>query len=133
MSVRAVIDTNVLVSSFLSKNPNSPTVRIARAIANGVFTPVFSKEMLEEYEEVLGRCHFKFTPSDISILLGKIKEHGMEIAPIDSSEDSPDPDDKVFFCTALAGDARLVTGNARHYPKSTIVVSPGEFCKIAAI
>ena len=31
MSVKAVIDTNVLVSSFLSKNPNSPTVRIANA------------------------------------------------------------------------------------------------------
>lgn len=30
MSVKAVIDTNVLVSSFLSKNPNSPTVLTQR-------------------------------------------------------------------------------------------------------
>ena len=32
MSVKAVIDTNVLVSSFLSKNPLSPPVKIADAI-----------------------------------------------------------------------------------------------------
>ena len=49
MSVKAVIDTNVLVSSFLSKNPNSPTVRIANALLGGRFTPVYSRGMIDEY------------------------------------------------------------------------------------
>ena len=40
MSVKAVIDTNVLVSAFLSKNQDSPTVRIANAIFDEMFIPV---------------------------------------------------------------------------------------------
>ena len=133
MGIKAVIDTNVLVSSFISKNPNSPTVRIIKAIAEGIFTPVYSDDILCEYEEVLGRGHFKFTPEAISILINRIKEIGEAVSPVASEEDFPDPDDKVFFCTALAGDAQLVTGNAKHYPSAEFVVTPTQFCEIAGI
>ena len=133
MGIKAVIDTNVLVSSFISKNPNSPTVRIIKAITEGIFTPVYSNDILSEYEEVLGRGHFKLDPSAISILIQRIKEIGEAVSPIDSGEDFPDPDDKVFFCTALAGDAKLVTGNIKHYPPAELVVTPAQFCEIAGI
>lgn len=133
MGIKAVIDTNVLVSSFISKNPNSPTVRIIKAIAEGIFTPVYSDDILSEYEEVLGRGHFKLDPSAISILIQRIKEIGEAVSPIDSEEDFPDADDKVFFCTALAGDAKLVTGNIKHYPPAELVVTPAQFCEIAGI
>ena len=133
MGIKAVIDTIVLVSSFISKNPNSPTVRIIKAIAEGIFTPVYSDDILSEYEEVLGRGHFKLDPSAISILIQRIKEIGEAVSPIDSEEDFPDPDDKVFFCTALAGDAKLVTGNIKHYPPAELVVTPAQFCEIADI
>lgn len=133
MGIKAVIDTNVLVSSFISKNPNSPTVRIIKAIAEGIFTPVYSDDILSEYEEVLGRGHFKLDPAAISILIQRIKEIGEAVSPIDSEEDFPDPDDKVFFCTALAGDAKLVTGNIKHYPPAELVVTPAQFCEIAGI
>ena len=133
MGIKAVIDTNVLVSSFISKNPNSPTVRIIKAIAEGIFTPVYSDDILSEYEEVLGRGHFKLDPAAISILIQRIKEIGEAVSPIDSEEDFPDPDDKVFFCTALAGDAKLVTGNIKHYPAAELVVTPAQFCEIAGI
>jgi len=133
MGIKAVIDTNVLVSSFISKNPNSPTVRIIKAIAEGIFTPVYSDDILSEYEEVLGRGHFKLDPSAISILIQRIKEIGEAVSPIDSEEDFPDPDDKVFFCTALAGDAKLVTGNIKHYPPAELVVTPAQFCEIVGI
>ena len=133
MGIKAVIDTNVLVSSFISKNPNSPTVRIIKAIAEGIFTPVYSDDILSEYEEVLGRGHFKLDPSAISILIQRIQEIGEAVSPIDSEEDFPDADDKVFFCTALAGDAKLVTGNMKHYPPAELVVTPAKFCEIAGI
>lgn len=133
MGIKVVIDTNVLVSSFISKNPNSPTVRIIKAIAEGIFTPVYSDDILSEYEEVLGRGHFKLDPSAISILIQRIKEIGEAVSPIDSEEDFPDADDKVFFCTALAGDAKLVTGNMKHYPPAELVVTPAQFCEIAGI
>ena len=133
MGIKAVIDTNVLVSSFISKNPNSPTVRIIKAIIEGIFTPVYSDDILSEYEEVLGRGRFKLDPAAISILIQRIKEIGEAVSPIDSEEDFPDPDDKVFFCTALAGDAKLVTGNIKHYPPAELVVTPAQFCEIAGI
>ena len=133
MGIKAVIDTNVLVSSFISKNPNSPTVRIIKAIAEGIFTPVYSDDILSEYEEVLGRGRFKLDPAAISILIQRIKEIGEAVSPIVSEEDFPDPDDKVFFCTALAGDAKLVTGNIKHYPPAALVVTPAQFCEIAEI
>jgi putative PIN family toxin of toxin-antitoxin system len=133
MGIKAVIDTNVLVSSFISKNTNSPTVRIIKAIIEGIFTPVFSDDILSEYEEVLGRGRFKLDPAAISILIQRIKEIGEAVSPIVSEEDFPDPDDKVFFCTALAGDAQLVTGNIKHYPTAELVVTPAQFCEIAGI
>jgi putative PIN family toxin of toxin-antitoxin system len=133
MGIKAVIDTNVLVSSFISKNTNSPTVRIIKAIIEGIFTPVYSDDILSEYEKVLGRGRFKLDPAAISILIQRIKEIGEAVSPIVSEEDFPDPDDKVFFCTALAGDAQLVTGNIKHYPTAELVVTPAQFCEIAGI
>ena len=133
MGIKAVIDTNVLVSSFISKNTNSPTVRIIKAIIEGIFTPVYSDDILSEYEEVLGRGRFKLDPAAISILIRRIKEIGEAVSPIVSEEDFPDLDDKVFFCTALAGDAQLVTGNIKHYPTAELVVTPAQFCEIAGI
>ena len=133
MGIKAVIDTNVLVSSFISKNTNSPTVRIIKAIIEGIFTPVYSDDILSEYEEVLGRGRFKLDPAAISILIQRIKEIGEAVSPIVSEEDFPDPDDKVFFCTALAGDAQLVTGNIKHYSTAELVVTPAQFCEIAGI
>ena len=133
MSIKAVIDTNVLVSSFISKNPQSPTVRVAKAIFDGSFVPVFSADMLDEYEEVLGRGHFNFDMEEVALLIQRIRECGESVVPAESDEEFTDPDDKVFFCTALASDARLVTGNIKHYPRSSTVVTPAEFCDILGV
>ncbi len=55
-----VIDTNVLVSSLLTKNDNASTVRVINKVFEGQIKPVFSKEILAEYHEVLRRKKFKF-------------------------------------------------------------------------
>ena len=52
-----------------------------------------------------------------------IKLFGKEVVPTDSGETFPDPDDKMFFCTALAGASNLVTGNMKHYPKADFIVT----------
>ena len=133
MSVKAVIDTNVLVSSFLSKNPNSPTVRIADALLDGKFTPVYSWGMIEEYVEVLGRDYLNLQASQVKEFVEHLKAIGEEVVPVDSNENFPDPDDKVFFCTALADEAHLVTGNMKHYPPASLVVTPAQFCELLGI
>jgi len=67
--IKAVIDTNVLVSAFWTKNSLSPTVRIADAITRDVFTPLYSPQMIAEYREVLSRSKFGFSPSEVRALV----------------------------------------------------------------
>ena len=133
MSIKAVIDTNVLVSAFLTKNTNSPTYRVADAILDGKFTPVYSLAMFDEYVDVLGRDYLKLPQSSVEELLMHIKLFGKEVVPAESDAHFPDLDDKVFFCTALAGEAHLVTGNMKHYPKADYIVTPAQFCDIVGI
>ena len=54
----AVIDTNVLISALLSKNSTSATVKVYDAIADGLLTPLYHRDILQEYEEVLRRPKF---------------------------------------------------------------------------
>jgi len=136
MNIKAVIDTNVLVSAFWTKNRESPTVRILDAVLAHAFTPLYSSEIIAEYREVLNRSQFGFDADGIEKLLNAIVVYGEPVDPVDSEEVFPDPDDKVFYCVALAKtdeDAKLVTGNVRHYPRSAFVLTPVEFCDLLGI
>lgn len=133
MSVRAVIDTNVLVSAHWTGDADSPTVRVYRALLSGVITALVNDEILSEYRDVLHRPKFGFNAKDVDRGLAYIAQTGETVLPEDSDETFPDPDDRVFYCTALAGGAWLVTGNARHYPRAEFVVTPTQLCGIAGI
>ena len=67
MKKYVVIDTNVLVSALITKNENSPVVRILRFLAGGNIIPVFSEEIISEYNDVLRRKKFKL-PENISYI-----------------------------------------------------------------
>lgn len=54
-----VIYTNVLVSALITRNESSPTVQILRFLATGNIVPVYSYEIVKEYNEVLRRAKFK--------------------------------------------------------------------------
>ena len=131
--IKAVIDTNVLVSAFWTGNRLSPTVRIANAIAHDGFTPMYSPEMISEYREVLSRTKFNFSADEVNALVNHIVAKGELAEPADVDAHFPDPKDKVFYCTAFAGDAHLVTGNMKHYPRGDFIVTPAQFCEIAGI
>lgn len=127
MSYRAVIDTNVLVSALLTHNPQSPTVSVVRAIADGTIVPVYSGYLISEYEEVLGRSGFAL-PADIrDRLIGSIADRGIRFEPEDEPVDMPDEDDRPIFLIAMQTrdlDTYLVTGNGRHFPPVDYVVTP---------
>lgn len=53
---RIVVDTNVLVSALISKNPATSSSRqLLRACAVGTFQPLISLSLFKEYEDVLSR------------------------------------------------------------------------------
>ena len=134
--MKAVIDTNVLVSAFMAKRPDSPTVRILQAIVEGRFTPLYAGDIIAEYREVLARPHFRFNQKAVAAIIDRIVSTGLPIVPAESDEAFPDPDDKIFYCVAQAESddgAKLVTGNLRHYPTAAFVVSPAEFCALIGV
>ncbi len=51
--IRAVLDTNVVIAAFLSKNPSSPTVEIIARWRDDQFTLLYSDHIREEYVEKL--------------------------------------------------------------------------------
>ena len=129
-----VIDTNVLVSALITRNENSPTVQILRFLANGNIVPVYSEDIVKEYNEVLRRAKFKLSESLIINLLKDIMDNGLKITElVEVTETIPDPKDIVFYAVTLSAqdkDAFLVTGNGKHFPEKTFVVTPSELIEI---
>ncbi len=127
----AVIDTNVFVSALLSRHSDSATVQVIEAMLSHVICPLYNKDIMAEYQEVLHRAKFHFPPEAIDYIIKAIQEIGINSERIQSGEIFDDPKDLVFFEVALSkDDAYLVTGNTKHFPNSPIVVTPAEMVAI---
>lgn len=115
--IRAVIDTNVLVSAMISSAGNEALLLMA--INQGLVTPYFSPEILDEYSEVLLRPRFRFPGNEVDALLDLFRLRGKLLNPESTARISPDPDDDKLIACALAAEADfLVTGNKRHFPQT---------------
>ncbi len=125
-----VVDTNVLVSALITRNESSPTVQILCFLASGNIIPVYSDEILKEYNEVLRRDKFKLPEHIIISLLKDIMDNGLKITDLaEVDETMPDPKDVVFYAVTLSAqdkEAFLVTGNGKHFPVKPFVVTPSE-------
>ena len=129
--IYAVIDTNVLVSALLSRFNNTSTVRLLQLLILGEITPIYSDEILEEYQSVLTRSKFGFPDSLINETLDVIRRFGINSSRQETDEQLPDPKDVVFYEVALSvEDSFLVTGNIKHFPKKPFVVTPAEMLQI---
>ena len=129
----AVIDTNVLVSALLSSDDDAATVQIINKIYDGSIIPVFSNEILAEYNEVLRRKKFHFSEELVRTLLDSFISLGELISPSPSGEILPDMKDLPFYEVVLEkkdDDAYLITGNTRHFPAMPFVVTAREFLSI---
>ncbi len=133
MTYYAVIDTNVFISALLSKNNGAATVKVLRAIFNGIIVPLYHNEILAEYNEGLHREKFHFKEKSIQIVLMAVKEFGIEVFPQPTGEIWVDMDDLIFYEVVMekrSDNAYLVTGNQKHYPIRDFIVTPAEMIKI---
>lgn len=131
--VYAVIDTNVLVAALLTKNSDSATVRVLESIADGLITPLYHKDILQEYREVLCRANFKFSKEKVYTIIDLFVEYGVEVFPKPTGEILIDMDDLVFYEVAMEkreDGSYLVTGNLKHYPVKDFIVTPSEMMTI---
>ena len=134
MSYYAVFDTNVLVSSLLTKNPDSATAQVVDAITYRKLIPLYNEEILAEYAEVLCRPKFSFPNVLVHKLLELIQQFGVSVSPQSTGEILPDMDDLVFYEVVMEkrrdDDAYLITGNLKHYPIKPFIVTPAEMMDI---
>lgn len=134
--MRAVIDTNVLVSGII--NPHRPPGRIVDAILSETITVLYDDRILSEYREVLIRPIFGFDRTDVETILDFIEAAGEHISAKAVAFILPDPTDLPFLEVAVAGVAdALVTGNVKHFkPKrgqhNVDVCTPAQFLRRTA-
>jgi putative PIN family toxin of toxin-antitoxin system len=125
----AVIDTNVVVSALLK--PDSVPGQVFMRALTGEITPVLSIGIREEYVEVLARKKFKFDQELVGRVLAAFEEKAVYRSPAhnpDALALVPDPKDVEIYAVTLSAreewEARLVTGNTKHFPQTAFVVTP---------
>jgi len=126
--MKVVLDTNILISALLS--PYGAPAQVFDHVLNGSIVMCYDSRIMAEYREVLSRPKFKFNPKSVSHILDFILQTGISIVPEPMNIDFQDPDDKVFYEVAVHVVGHLVTGNIKHYPAQSIVITPVEFLEL---
>jgi probable toxin-antitoxin system toxin component, PIN family len=132
MKYYAVIDTNVLVSAMIKWN--SVPGNVMELVFDGPIIPVYNPEILKEYREVLSRPKFHLTQEIIDDVLENLENRGISVKSETLDIVFPDPKDRVFYEVVLEErkeeEAYLVTGNIKHFPVETFIVTPRKMLDI---
>jgi putative PIN family toxin of toxin-antitoxin system len=128
--MKVVVDTNVLVSAFLSSQ-GSPSA-IMQMIMSGLLRVCYDMRILNEYAGVLERPKFLISPALSAQFLDHVRTTGELITAAPALLTLPDASDRAFLEVALTAHAAcLITGNLKHFPPSCRmgmpVLAPAEF------
>jgi putative PIN family toxin of toxin-antitoxin system len=113
---RVVIDTNVLVAALI--HPGGFCGRLLDLVVDGAVEVCIDNRILAEYVEVLSRRKFHLPPDKIQTTLDFFRQSSTPVIAHPLGVVLPDPDDLPFLEVAASGQAILVTGNLRHFPKT---------------
>jgi putative PIN family toxin of toxin-antitoxin system len=130
--ILAVIDTNVIVSALLNHDGESNPSIVLTNVISGNITPLYNEDIISEYKDVLSRDKFPFRQEDIESTIDLFVKKGILIdSTVPIKENYPDLDDVVFYEVAMSMDGTyLVTGNIKHFPINSMVVTPAEMVEI---
>jgi putative PIN family toxin of toxin-antitoxin system len=109
--MRLVLDTNVLISAFLS--PAGHPGQILQAWRQQQLELVVSQTLLHEYAEAIGyekiRKRLGFSQAHIEEIVHSLKNSSVFIEDIYTGLTiTADPDDNMLFSTALSGQAEFI-------------------------
>jgi putative PIN family toxin of toxin-antitoxin system len=132
--LRAVLDTNVVISAHLS--PEGQQALILGLALAGHFRCFVSDALLEEYEGVLRRERFGLNPRRVVQSMQIVRRTATLVIPKKRLDVTFDPDDnKVVECALEARADYIVTGNIRHFPsrfQDIRIVLPRQFLTLVA-
>jgi uncharacterized protein len=115
--MRVVLDTNVLVSRFLS--PRGVAAEIFNRWSQELFELVVSEPILAEYAQVLRyekvRTRHRMSDTEITDIMSDLRRYAVLVEP----EQTPrvvkdDPDDDRFLSCAVAGGAEYIVSGDVH-------------------
>ena len=123
-----VVDTNILVSALWSKN--GAPAQIVSKVLQGELIPCYDWRIMDEYRDVLQRPKFKFRPDEINSLLDWFKAIGKSVIVSEIKIDFTDEADKKFYEVAKFCNAKLITGNLKHFPEENFIMSVQDFLSL---
>jgi len=114
VSVKAVVDTNIWISSLIASSKTA--ARLVDEWRKGKFGIVISEQQVLELYDVFSRPKFLFRyridRQEIEDLVSSIATHAERITLKGSTKLCRDPDDDIIIETAIRGKAKyLVTGD----------------------
>ena len=109
--MRVVIDTNIIVSAYLG----GVLEGIIIAWKSGKFTLVVSREIAEEYLEVLRRPKFRIEQVEVDDFAALLLDRAEFVIPLEAiTVVKDDPTDDKFLEAAIAGKANLIISGDAH-------------------
>lgn len=133
MNYRVVVDTNILVSYLLPNKKLTAIRAFMDRVLRGDFELIVSKEIMQEYEDVLHRRKFGFLDDSISELLDFFQYNSIFVEAWDTGVELADSGDLPFFEAYIAEQSPetfLVTGNTKHFPEWPYIVTPSQIIKV---
>lgn len=111
--LRAVLDTNVIVSALLHRGPTS---QLLEAWQRRRFVPLVSRGLVEEYLRVLAYPKFRLAVEEVTVL---VEHQVLPYAKVVTVREVPpviaaDPSDDLLLACAVAGHARYLVSGDHH-------------------
>ena len=125
-----ILDTNVIISAMITKDNNSPTVKVLDLFYDKRISIYYSDEILTEYKDVLNRKEFNINKQLIGIFINNIKKLANRINPASMDVNLIDLKDQPFYELVMSKNinkAKLITGNIKHFPIKPFIMTPSEF------
>ena len=114
--MRVVLDTNVIVSAFLS--PHGAPARLFQQYQRDVFALVVSEPILTEYQQALNypkvQRHHQMDKEEVASVIEELRRAAVFVTPHNPVNPAlADRDDVKFFACAVAGDAEYIVSGDR--------------------
>ena len=127
--MRAVLDTNVVVSGMLS--PHGPCGRILDLALEDWITLCLDERLVLESREVCHRPELGLPNEEVDRVIDFLKDSSDPVVAPPLNVALPDSDDLPFLEVAAMVEVPLVTGNRKHFPKRACrpvsILTPREF------
>ena len=131
--MRAILDTNVLVSGILF---GGIPRKILECAQKRLFTVIITHDILSEYYEVIDRVSKEYnTKQTLTIFESIINKAELSFSITLTEHVCTDPDDDIFFAAARAAKVKIIVSGDKHLKAASgwsgiKVLSPVQFINI---